>query len=470
LRRRARSLVALACVLVILSPDVLFAGRCATGLRGEKPERFTAPRLAYRRAAGLVAAPVTIAGAHVLTTAHFRVLWGDAYSRTDPEWADSDGDGYPDWAGTLADALESALACQKARGFSEPLGLDRYYLDAYVANTGLVVDGQAVTISPGYYAYTEIDPTYDAAYFVVNDDFSSHVSDELGVLRATVAHELFHAVQAVYYPWADDVKVPASRWDREGWWFEATATWMEEVCEPDSNDYVTYVRSFLSHPEAALTSTDGLREYGAAIFPGFLWLRRGGAGFWQEVFTAGFGSGLEAALDEALLRRGFHGLGETVAAFWSLAAHPEDTWPDGAQFQSSGAPTLLRSISQYPAEVSTTSLTAPGRFGASLLRLPASPSTLSLRLTSLGSPGAKLLVASSARLSSQEPECLSPPASGDPVTYTAPGAEERYLALVNASATDSPAPYRLALGEPSQTPEPGSGGGSGGCFLASLGL
>jgi hypothetical protein len=50
LRKPAPFLVSLLSALLVLSPELLFAGRCGTGLRGEQPDRFSGHEPAYRRA------------------------------------------------------------------------------------------------------------------------------------------------------------------------------------------------------------------------------------------------------------------------------------------------------------------------------------------------------------------------------------------------------------------------------------
>ncbi len=444
------------------------AGRC--GIRDPLLDGARlSPLRPLARAAAREAVSVDTGGAHTLLTDHFRVVWGDGYDPWDPDWADPDGDGIPAWVSTLAGALEAAYEVQSELGFPEPYGSDRYYLDAYVANTGVAKDGAAVTISSGYYAVTEVNTAFETAYFVFNDDFSSFTGDELGVLRATAAHELFHAVQRADYPWDDEDLIPDARWDAEKWWFEATATWMEEVCAPDVDDYVGYVREFLSAPWEPLSSTDGLREYGAAIFPGYLWLREGGAPLWQAVFASARQDGVVAALDAALGGR----LQQVVAAFWISAAHPEDLWPDGGGFGP-----RLSSYAVPPVDLDLSGSRAVGRFGAHLVRIG------SIHGTVWGSvepadPGGAWAVGV-AGPTGDPPDLVTPAA--DPAPWSSADGTV-YLAVVNLSAADADRAVRLWVsdaeeGPPREAP-PGSeegaealssgGAGTGGCFLVELG-
>ncbi|NOY44465.1 MAG: hypothetical protein GXP50_03295 [Deltaproteobacteria bacterium] len=461
---RLGSFVVGACLVALTVASPAWGGRCATGLRHAKPGRFEAVQPLPRRAVSREVAPVPTKNATAFVTEHFRLLWGSEYDRTDPDWADTDGNGRPDWVDETASALETAYRETVNLGFPAPYGAADYYLDVYFANTGVEVysteQGQwvAVTVDSSYYAYTEIDTDYGVAYFVFNDDFSRHADDEQSVLRATAAHELFHAVQrALGYPWDDEAAVPDARWRAEGWWFEATATWMEEVVTPDVDDYVTYVRDFLARPEAPLSSQDGLHEYGAAIFPGFLWLRYGGADLWVDVFSRAYEGGLETVLDDTLQARAGVALADTVAAFWTLAAHPEDFWPDGERFRATTAPDLARTVSALPLSFTSSSATAPGRFGANLFRAGSAPTGVRVVFSSPFPATVRLAFSRGGEALPQVVE-----ASEGEARVDIPGSGPLYVAVMNEASSELG--YSLEM-----TPEISSSEASGGCFLKVLG-
>ncbi len=457
-------------LLVAGAAGAAFAGRCATGLRSAKPGRFAPVAPLARRAAFREPAPVPVEEPyHEHRTEHFRILWGPRYDLPeqeipDADWRDPDGDGVPTWVEAIAEALETAYAAEVDLGFPEPFGAETYYLDVYVGNTGLRVYSSEqggwveVTVDSTFYAYTEIDAEYDVAYFVFNDDFSLHADDELSVLRATAAHELFHAVQrALGYPWDDEVQVPDSRWRNEMWWFEATATWMEEVVAPDVDDYVTYVRSFLASPDAPLGSPDGLREYGAAIFPGYLWLRYGAQDLWIDVFSNAFEQGLEPALRDALKSQGAPSLEDVVAAFWSLAAHPEDFWPDGALYRTSSAPRLARSTPALPLAFTSSWSTAPARYGANLFRVDAASEAVGVSVNTANPVPVRVALS---RGGHETVEIVE--GAGESAVVNVPGEGPLYAAVVNVSQAPADLDYSLRV-------EAAGGGSSssdsGGCFL-----
>jgi hypothetical protein len=426
--------IVLLCVLVLLISTVTAqAKRCATSLRDNRPTIIhtpTAYRVPYR-----APVPLPTTGANVYNTDHFRVLWGEAYDHADPDWADADGNGTPAWVEVLGDTLERSYGILVNMGFSPPYGVEQYYIDAYVANTGIVVEGRSITLSTDFYGYTDIDKQYSVAYFIFNNDFSIHTSDELEVLKATAVHELFHAVQRVDYPWDDEVAIPDPRWNEEKWWFEATATWLEEIIEPDVNDHIQYIKRFLEHPAGSLTYADGEREYGASIFPGYIWYRNGGAASWQEIMVDVNSLGVEQAIDRYLTGQGTSFL-ETVTAFWSMAGHPEDLWPDGAQFYPAEMNNLYQQVNQLPVELQPASTNGPERLGADLFRITDDAAAISLTVVQSTSPSSLHQGASQSGSSDVITEAVQP---GIPLVIDTPGEKDTYMAIVNtSSAGDSP--------------------------------
>lgn len=72
-------------------------------------------------------------------------------------------------------------------------------------------------------------------------------------LRVTTIHELYHAVQLRY--------LDMSYWTL---WFEASASGIEEIAEPDIDDYYAYLPGFFSSMGTSLS--DLQEEYGIGIF------------------------------------------------------------------------------------------------------------------------------------------------------------------------------------------------------------
>lgn len=422
------------CLMMVLAAWLLFfpadpslAGRSATfEFRGQTCPKIP-PLSKSSRTALRVPAPIATIGATIpYTTDHFRILWGETFVTSDPDWVDPDQEGPrpPLWIEQLADALENAYAILVNLGFSTPYGVADYYLDVYVANTGLRVEGVSITLSSDYYAFTDIDTDYAVAYFVFNHDFSLHTDREIPVLRATAAHELFHAIQRMDYPWDDEILIPDARFDQEAWWLESTATWIEEICEPDSDDYIQYIQNFLETPSESLTGSNGKHEYGVAMFAGFLWLKKGGPGLWQDILMAQFEKGVETALNNALVARKQGTFKESVAEFWSLAAHPQDTWPDGALYP----PSLPFFQEVTPLPFNGQNILAE-IYGAKLFRLPGTVETLEIRLSGLDLSQSFMV---SASLEGQDQAQIIP-WTGEPLEIHGFLDKSLFLAVVNVS-------------------------------------
>ncbi len=102
------------------------------------------------------------------------------------------------------------------------------------------------------------------SYIVVDNDFAESrrsVEKALDLLRITIAHEYFHAVQFGY-----DAGEAA-------FWLEQSAVWIEEQVYDEVDDYLTYLPSFsgfLTEPWLALDASNGEHEYAGVLWPLFL--------------------------------------------------------------------------------------------------------------------------------------------------------------------------------------------------------
>ncbi len=87
----------------------------------------------------------------------------------------------------------------------------------------------------------------------------SYVKEWDKAIRVTVVHELYHAIQVRYL----------NPYEHLNFWFEASATGMEELGAPDINDYFRYIPSFLY--SAGKPMDIASTQYGASLF--FLYLQ-----------------------------------------------------------------------------------------------------------------------------------------------------------------------------------------------------
>ncbi len=85
--------------------------------------------------------------------------------------------------------------------------------------------------------------------------------DMVNGIRIVVAHEFNHACQFRYSS------------AEQSWWYENTATWMEDMCYNNINDYVHYLTSSpnpFSNPELPISTFTGLYQYAGAVWGKFL--------------------------------------------------------------------------------------------------------------------------------------------------------------------------------------------------------
>ncbi|MEW5802532.1 MAG: MXAN_6640 family putative metalloprotease [bacterium] len=105
-----------------------------------------------------------------------------------------------------------------------------------------IEDGSKIEVyilNLGSYGATSADR--HGLYIMVDNDFQG-ISDNLdkegkvaGAMKVTSAHELFHVVQAGYDDWPNDYL------DRNIWWEENTAVWVEDELYDEIDDYLHYL-------------------------------------------------------------------------------------------------------------------------------------------------------------------------------------------------------------------------------------
>lgn len=175
---------------------------------------------------------------------HFSVQWG------------SNGGTSEAAAQGLLDELEFARQVYLDSGYSEPAGVaDGYRVPFYLGNSGPGAPG--INFSGGY---TTMCGSYQHAYVVMSS--IEQTNSTLDVAN----HELFHAVQ-MGSPDAYNV---------DGFYWESSATWAEDLVEPDFNIYQWFLPSYTNHTEWALDyegqgSNDAfLHRYAMFILPSFI--------------------------------------------------------------------------------------------------------------------------------------------------------------------------------------------------------
>ena len=154
---------------------------------------------------------------------------------------------YIDEVALMADNVRQIMVNQF--NFLEEIDDSDGVYDIYIKNKGYYNYGINIPDNeiPGA-SYIEIDNKYEEG---------SYYTSGLNTMRLTLAHEYFHAIQRSY-------NNPAFG---HGYFWEMTATFIEDIIVPDGNDYIFWVNSFFENPNDNISSTDG---YSIALFGHYL--------------------------------------------------------------------------------------------------------------------------------------------------------------------------------------------------------
>jgi hypothetical protein len=178
-------------------------------------------------------------------------------------------DGIPDYVNKIGQIADSVYNFEITHlGYPPPpsdglAGGDSLY-DIYIHNLGInyygMTTGDSAVSSQRATSYLEIDNDYN---------FFPYTTRPLDAARVTIAHEFFHAVHFGM----DYTEYEGTPSDPRLYWWEMSATWMEEMAYDGINDYYGYLPGFYDYPWVSLTDfTVGfsMHPYGSAVFPIFL--------------------------------------------------------------------------------------------------------------------------------------------------------------------------------------------------------
>ena len=159
--------------------------------------------------------------------------------------------GIPDYVDEVAIAADNAKEIIVTQlGFLEEIKDEDQIYDIYIKN-----------YSAGVYGYNIPDDNISGASYIEIDNAyeeSMYLTSGLNTMRLTVAHEFFHAVQRAYRN---------SSSFGEGYFWEMTSTWIEDIVVPHGNDYIFWVDDFFEDVNQNISSTDG---YSIALFGHYL--------------------------------------------------------------------------------------------------------------------------------------------------------------------------------------------------------
>jgi hypothetical protein len=244
------------------------------------------------------------------------------------------------FASKVLDAVTTAHQTFVTRGYRAPLPDDgaggNDLPDVYLEDLGGSVFGYATSDDPGWETSWGV-----SAYLVLDNDYaefcgaggcSTGLVDRF--LKATAAHEYFHAVQFGY------------DWGEDGWFMEATATWAERLVYPSNRDNIAYLkgsRSPLTTPGSPMDRA-GANPYGDWLFFEYLSERFGVASVRQAWEQADGWTGHDATLAPpdryaiAAVRRVVSEQGVDWPAAWGHYAavnrRPQTFYDDGRRYPS----------------------------------------------------------------------------------------------------------------------------------------
>ncbi len=170
-------------------------------------------------------------------------------------------DGIPDYVNRVSDYLNYAHSI-----YINDLDFDPPPPDDEIENDGLydiyLTDVPALTTPeylsnyyPGREAYT--------SYIQLGYDLRTphYPDDPLPFLKVCAAHEYFHAVQFAYRAYSSDSTF---------WWFEACASWAEEIVFDEVNDAYYKLDYYLPNLHKSLYQSEGFFTYGTWLYAQFL--------------------------------------------------------------------------------------------------------------------------------------------------------------------------------------------------------
>ncbi len=180
------------------------------------------------------------------------------------EWDDGIPSSYAD---AFLEALEYSYGKEVGDlGWRAPLGDGRYLMPAYIEN------------GRGQGAYTTVD--FCAGGYVPYIVAQSGSWSDASWADTMAAHELNHALQFGY------------GFAHEFWWWEATATYVEDSVYPSSNWWAYYVGGYTQAPQVAMNASDQQDQtifwhmYGMALWAFYLDEYQGGLdtvrGTWER--------------------------------------------------------------------------------------------------------------------------------------------------------------------------------------------
>ena len=207
---------------------------------------------------------------YISPSEHFMIHY-DAEGQRAPDQTDiNPQNGIPDYVeevGLVADLTRSVLI--DSMGFKPEIDDSDGKYDIYIVDSNELYDAYGWNYIDGN---DEIEGT---SWVEIDNDYSEDVyyTNGLAAMRATVAHEFFHAIQRAYHEKSSGTYIEGGIQPVDyAYFYEFSSMWLEDVIVPESNDYLyftsgTSASRFFSNPEQKLSDTDG---YSIALFGHYL--------------------------------------------------------------------------------------------------------------------------------------------------------------------------------------------------------
>ncbi len=173
-------------------------------------------------------------------------------------------------------------------------GVDSLY-DVYLTNLGGILFGLTY---PDSLQFDGIGSLRATSFIGLDNDyqessFSTYNSRPLDAVRVTAAHEYFHAVHfGIDFTEMENWTGGAQQ---RRYWYEMSATWMEEEIYDDINDYYSVLPFFFNRPRESIQQFNGpadFHPYGSCVYPIFLSEKYGAdiiKSIWLKCGTMGVG-------------------------------------------------------------------------------------------------------------------------------------------------------------------------------------
>jgi len=259
---------------------------------------------------------------------HFCVHWVDQGIDA-PRPKDTNGDGIPDYVERVLAVAEHVHEIENEKlGWREPLsdgtlGGGEGETDVYLAEIGPQLFGYAAP-DRGQAGEDGRTPRHLHGYLVLDNDYEPfefpHTTQGRD-LKVTFAHEYNHILQFGYDAYEDP------------WFAESTAVWMEDQVYNGIDDYLRYVRDWVTLWETPLTA-NSLKMYGTAVWNEWLAHHYGGALIreaWADSAQARPDGFAVAAYESAIRAAGPSSFGHDFTRFAADVAE----WRTGIGFRES---------------------------------------------------------------------------------------------------------------------------------------